>query len=151
MIAGNQKSKFPTIGNIEHQVPDGTPTGFPTLDRAFGGFSLGHLTILGGRTSKGKTALAVNTALNLALSGSPVLYLTLEIPSDEVFARALGCLGQLNIFEARRCGLSAGKRRLKSAQAQIENSPLRILFRPSMRPRGNCGSDAKEQKETSAV
>jgi len=124
------------IWNIEYGVDNGVPTGFASLDRNFGGFDAGHLSMLAARTSKGKTAFATNLALNAAKSGSSVAYFTGEMSTSEMWLRALGREAQVDIFRARRNGYREGEHnRIVAAQKLLEQIPLQVLYRPSIRPR----------------
>jgi len=70
----------------------GIPTGFDTLDGLTAGFQPGHLIILAGRPSMGKTALALNFAtqgIKAAKRAHSVFYASLEMPSDDLWARIL--------------------------------------------------------------
>jgi replicative DNA helicase len=64
----------------------GISTGYPDLDRYIGGWQDQRLYIIGAKTSIGKSALAINFATNVA-KYHPVLFLSLEMPEDEVFTR----------------------------------------------------------------
>lgn len=120
----------------QHGTQQTVPTGFDRLDRSFGGFDPGHLTILAGRTSKGKTALATNIAISAAKCGFTTAFFTLEMSREEMWLRALGCQAQVDIFRARHGGYRDGeKARLEKARQTLEALPLEILYRPSMRPR----------------
>jgi replicative DNA helicase len=122
--------------NLEHGVDNAIATGYPNLDRGFGGFDPGHLSILAARTSKGKTALATNFAINAAKAGIPTAYFTLEMMADEMWLRALGREAQIDMFSARRRGYRDGEReRAHAAEKLLDEAPLTILYRPSMRPR----------------
>jgi replicative DNA helicase len=77
---------------IEHGEECGVLTGFDSLDRSFGGFKEGHLTIVAARTSKGKTAFATNIAINAGRAGLATAYFTLEMTADEMWLRALSCV-----------------------------------------------------------
>ena len=121
---------------IEHCEEDGVPTGFDPLDRSFGGFNTGHLTMLAARTSKGKTAFATNIAINAARAGLATAFFTLEMTADEMWLRALGCVAQVDMFNARRRGYRDGEReRVAVVEKLLGSIPLEILYRPSMRPR----------------
>lgn len=67
----------------------GLPTGLADLDSMLGGLKPGHLVAVGARTSVGKTALALNLAVNVALGGTPVLVFSLEMTAEELAARVL--------------------------------------------------------------
>lgn len=56
----------------------GYTTGFPDLDARIGGLRPGVLTILGGRTSTGKSAFARSIADNVTAAGHGVHYFSLE-------------------------------------------------------------------------
>jgi replicative DNA helicase len=124
------------LWRLEHGVDDSIRTGFDALDRSFGGFNTGHLTMLAARTSKGKTAFATNIAMNAARAGLATAFFTLEMSADEMWLRALGCVAQVDMFNARRRGYRDGERaRVADAEKLLGSIPLEILYRPSMRPR----------------
>lgn len=76
------------------QVP-GVPTGLGVLDAALdGGFQPATLNILAALTSRGKTALALQIALNAARRGLGVLFFSLELTAGEVIDRLL-CMSEL--------------------------------------------------------
>ena len=62
-------------------------TGTP-LDRALGGGLMPGVTVLGGRASAGKSALACQCAANVAAAGGRVLYCTLDDSWGSVWGRA---------------------------------------------------------------
>jgi len=124
------------LWKIEHGQEDLVLTGFAPLDQSFGGFNVGHLTVLAARPSKGKTAFATNIAINAAKAGSAVAFFTLEMTAEEMWLRALGCESQVDLFSARRRGYKYGeKERIEAARVTLESLPLQMLYRPSMRPR----------------
>jgi replicative DNA helicase len=124
------------LWKLEHGVEESVPTGFAPLDQSFGGFNVGHLTILAARTSKGKTALATNFAINAAKAGCATAFFTLEMTAEEMWQRALGCEARVDMFSARRRGLREHeKERVEAARNTLASLPLEILYRPSMRPR----------------
>ena len=70
----------------------GIHTGFESLDALTAGFQPGHLIILAGRPSMGKTALALNLATRGLSAGDrahSVFFASLEMPSDDLWARIL--------------------------------------------------------------
>ena len=64
----------------------GLLTGLPSLDNKLGGMGKGHVILIGGETSNGKSALAANIAVNVAKSHG-VLFITLEMAKAEIGAR----------------------------------------------------------------
>lgn len=108
----------------------GWPTGWADLDRLFIGFRPGQYSILGGRPSTGKSALAVALALRLARSGRRVLYFSLEMSEDELHDRAVAYLARLPLDAVGRRRLSeAGEERITYAASQWPDLPLTFLHR----------------------
>lgn len=64
-------------------------TGIPSLDRILGGFAPAELIVLGGRPSMGKTATALEIALNAARAGHKVGIASLEMTPKALAVRAL--------------------------------------------------------------
>ena len=82
------------------ELPEGIATGFDDIDAFTGGLKPGELTILAGRPSMGKTALAGNFAENIAARGGTVAFFSLEMKDAAVLDRmtlrlAKTCLNQL--------------------------------------------------------
>lgn len=67
----------------------GLPTHFTDLDRKLNGFHPGNLIIIAGKTSMGKTALALQVADNAARTGGTALVLSMEMSSQEVMDRLM--------------------------------------------------------------
>lgn len=66
--------------------PAGLSTGYQSLDQKIGGLGKGHVILIGGETSNGKSALATNIAVNVAKDHA-VLFITLEMLQKELGAR----------------------------------------------------------------
>jgi len=138
------------IHKLEHGQDTGLRTGFATLDERFGGFNVGQLSILAARTSKGKTAIALNWALNVAKAGKSVGFFTLEQPVDEVYTRLLGIEAHVDTtFHAPRYGLVGEElKRLKDAREALVKAPITLRYRPRLTPRmlrTDCKRLAREQ------
>lgn len=70
------------------------PSGLAGLDKLLGGgYINGGLHIVGARPAVGKSALALQIALNAAKSGVKVVYASLEMSSEDCSARLVGNLG----------------------------------------------------------
>lgn len=65
-------------------------TGFRFSD-AKGGLRLGSVVVVGAWTSVGKTSLAMNIAYNVASSGVPSAYYSLEMGAVELWSRIIAC------------------------------------------------------------
>jgi replicative DNA helicase len=82
-LADDIKKEYEDWGNIK-----GLKTGLPSLDQKLGGLGAGHVILIGGETSNGKSALAANIAVNVSRE-NPVLFITLEMMSTEIGARIM--------------------------------------------------------------
>jgi replicative DNA helicase len=67
-------------------------TGYRDLDEATYGWHRGQVTYIGGRTSMGKSAFAISSALRTALAGKNVLMFSLEMPKKDVVKRIISDL-----------------------------------------------------------
>jgi replicative DNA helicase len=76
-------------------------TGIPELDAklGYGGLAATDLIVVAARTSFGKTALALQIALNAARSGVPVLIFSLEMSRERLFIRNLSSTSQVAHFQ----------------------------------------------------
>lgn len=102
-------------------------TGFTTLDGAAGGMGRGHLWILGGRPSMGKTALATNVVLNVAWAQESAAMFSLEMTREEISARCLASEGGIPMNaqrdpEAREAMVDAAAR-IKRLPFWIDDTP----------------------------
>ena len=81
-------------------------TGYKSLDACTGGLLPGSVYVLAGRTGEGKTALALNMALRVAAAGRRVQYFTLEMPAEQLVARAASNLSKIDAARVRDRNLS---------------------------------------------
>lgn len=63
--------------------------GVDELDATVGGIRAGEICIVAARTSVGKSAFAVMAAVNAAECGVPVLYMSFEMPVEQIYKRVL--------------------------------------------------------------
>lgn len=83
-----------TLSSITEEIRDANTgakvkLGFPKLDLMMGGLGPGTLHILAARPGMGKTALAVNMAVNVAANGNPVVIFSLEMTMEEIGKRIM--------------------------------------------------------------
>ena len=78
------------LSEIEDPSIDWISTGYTTLDDKIRGLAGGHVVLIGGETSNGKSALATNIAVNISRQ-MPVLYITLEMLHHELKKRIELC------------------------------------------------------------
>lgn len=72
-------------------IVTGVPTGLDTLDVLTGGWQAGDLVGIGGATSSGKTAFA----LQAAIAGGRCYYASLEMMASQLFERVVCNVGQI--------------------------------------------------------
>ena len=111
----------------------GTPTGIDSLDNLTAGFQKSDLIVLAARPSMGKTALALNMALHVAISRRmPVAIFSLEMSREALVQRMLCSeskvdhshvrIGRLNDEEYDRLARGAGH--LHTAPIWIDDTPV---------------------------
>lgn len=83
----------------------GLSTGYPDMDR-FCRLTPQDLFILGGRSGVGKTALALNMAVNAAQQGASVGVVSLEMPDWRIWRRIMAAMGSINATRLIDLGLT---------------------------------------------
>lgn len=110
-------------------------TGFPTLDRQLaGGLVAGGLITLAARPGTGKTTAALNIAENVAAAGGKVLYVSLEMTEQQLWAcRAanLSGLSRSAIYSGRIGSEAKDWGRLTDAFDLLSRRPFYIRDVPS--------------------
>ncbi len=79
----------------------GAPTGFEDLDKLLAGLHRGDLIILAARPAVGKTAFALNIAVNAAKAGSSVALFSLEMAAEQLIQRVLCSEARINSQDVR--------------------------------------------------
>lgn len=67
----------------------GISTGYKSLDKITKGLVAGEVIVIAAKTTVGKTALAVNISNRVAIAGTPVLFVTLEMTKPQLTSRFL--------------------------------------------------------------
>ena len=78
------------ISEVESTEGKWISTGYSTIDDKIRGLGQGHVILIGGETSNGKSALATNIAVNVSKKES-VLFITLEMVQHELKKRIELC------------------------------------------------------------
>ena len=127
---------------VERQSEDGkapcVPSGLAGLDKLLGGgYINGGLHIVGARPSVGKSALALQIALNAAKSGVKVVYASLEMSSEDCSARLVGNLGGGSAARFMFGGQLSEEeyRRFASGMSQLSKLPIVFNRRSGMNVR----------------
>lgn len=104
----------------------GAMTGFNYIDNR-GGLKRGNLDVIAGRTSNGKTALALAVALNCALAGTSVAFYSFEMTLDEITDRLAAMTSGVPAANIARGPLDDGHlSKLLEAAGTMHNLP--VLF-----------------------
>lgn len=107
----------------------GIQTGFPDLDRVISGLRPGEMVVLAARPSIGKTALALNMVMNVALSAEPVPVgvFSLEMSTDLLVLRMLCSLARINLGDVRDGALAASRWQEITEKGQVlRDAPIFI-------------------------
>lgn len=105
------------------------PSGLMSFDKLLGGgFINGGLHIIGARPAVGKSALALQIALNAARNGVKVLYLSLEMSAEDCSARFVGNIGGLSSARLMFGGRLTDNEYMRFAEGTTELSTLPIVF-----------------------
>ena len=121
------------IGNIE----TGLSTGFYEIDNTLNGLQKGHMIIVGGRPSMGKTSFAMNIAIHAAMQGKTVAVFSLETSIQNMLQRAVISLAKCSAYEvqeAEKNGYTEQRTRLINAGIKIAETNLYIfdnIYSPS--------------------
>ena len=110
----------------------GVPTGFPELDRILAGLHNGDLIILAARPSVGKTALALNIAVNAAKEGYPTAVFSLEMAAEQLVQRILCSEAAVDSQRLRTGYLNEGDwPKIMQAAGRLNDAPLWVDDTPS--------------------
>jgi len=90
----------------KNRIVTGLDTGFIELNRKTSGFGEGDLIIIAARPSMGKTAYALNLALNVIKQNKGVAIFSLEMPAEQLMLRMLSAAGRIPLQELRRGNLT---------------------------------------------
>lgn len=110
----------------------GVSSGLTSLDAFTSGFSGGNLVVLAARPAMGKTALGMNMAESVALSGIPIAVFSLEMQSHELGERLLSSSSGVGLKTIRESWkiedsmwplLTTGIKRLGEVPLFIDDSP----------------------------
>lgn len=113
----------------------GVGTGFSELDRETGGLPFREYSVIGGRTSNGKSTLAMAIALHAAWAGHKVLCIIHEMDAQQWVLRAACSLARLHFQHVSRARLNrATEQRLRRTLDELASSPITIIDESSASP-----------------
>lgn len=104
----------------------GVSTGYPELDALTGGLNAGEYFVLAGRPSMGKTAFAMEVAMNVARE-VPVLVFSLEMSAEMLTQRMIASRGSMNSLSLRRGMVTSGEwPKIMTVTGEMANLQLSI-------------------------
>src|SRR3989344_5371347 len=106
----------------------GVPTGFSGLDRKLAGFQDSNLIILAARPGIGKTTMALNIAMHVALHQKiPVGFFSLEMSKEELVDRLLVAQADIDAWKLKTGKLSdQDYTKLTQAMGELSEAPIYI-------------------------
>lgn len=112
----------------------GLPTGFEDLDRYTAGMHPGDLIIIAGRPAMGKTAFALNVAMNAcAIRKQPIVFFSLEMPKEQLANRLLCAEARVDAGKLRTGNLSRDDwPRLAGAAGTLSEMPIWLDDTPGL-------------------
>ena len=118
-----------------HEIPPGLATGYDALDNLTGCVRRSELVVLAAVTANGKTALALNAAVNMALAGARGGIFSMEMHSREMLERIFARHAGVYASRLRRGQLDEMERhKIQQAAAELRNLSLCISDINSLTP-----------------
>lgn len=107
----------------------GIKCGYKNLDKVLGGFMPQDFIIIAARPSMGKTAVALNLALNCALkTKAKTAFFNLEMGKTQIIERAIASYSEIPMENIKKGSLNDSQWALVgSASSKIASSPLMIF------------------------
>lgn len=107
----------------------GLPSGIPALDLVTRGFQAGEVTIVGARTSVGKTSLLVQSAVECCQEGVPVVLFSVEMSSEKLLRRIVSAVSGVPFPRVvdPKWASDRDMQRMLAAREEIKQWPLYIL------------------------
>lgn len=115
-------------------------TGYPTLDQQLGGLDEGDVTVIGARTSGGKTAWMTKVCMQMAehfrdaKKPLTILYLTTEMTEQQVVSRVMPMAAHVEAWKFRRKRFTEQEAARIQAACADKLSTLPILVKGNSQP-----------------
>jgi replicative DNA helicase len=149
--------RSPEPGDILRRIRQGGPKKFvpirfsPTLQELSGGLQPGHLWVIGGYSSTGKSAVAVNFIVDVLRNRSAATVITPEMTQEQYMIRLLSAIAMVpqRAIRDRLPGDLESMNELRKAESALERSNLRIyddVFRNA-----DVRARAVREKETTGL
>ena len=112
----------------------GVPSGYYDIDRLTAGFHENELIIIAARPAMGKTAFAVNLAVNMAMNAKKTVALfNMEMGAEQLISRMLSSVGQIEASKLRTGKLEHQDwKRVNEAISRLADTKIFIDDTPGM-------------------
>ncbi len=112
----------------------GVPSGFYDIDRLTSGFHANELIIIAARPAMGKTAFALNLAINIAINAKKTVALfNMEMGAEQLINRMLASVGQIEMNKLRTGRLEHQDwKRINEAISRLADTKMFIDDTPGM-------------------
>jgi len=107
----------------------GIPTGFYDLDKATAGLHAGEMIIIAARPGMGKTAFALNIAVNAAMqTKKAIAVFNLEMPAEQLVNRMRSAVGQVDSHKIQTGQMQHDDwKRINEANSQLSETNIQIV------------------------
>jgi len=147
VVKNRRGSEFKTIQDVLYKAQadleklsslkgeiTGVPTGYYDLDKLTSGFHENELIILAARPAMGKTAFALNMAVNMAMNAKKsVALFNMEMGAEQLISRMLASVGQIEANKLRTGKLEHQDwKRVNEAISRLADTKIFIDDTPGM-------------------
>ncbi len=121
------------LSSIKNEIT-GIPTGYYDIDKLTSGFHENELIIIAARPAMGKTAFALNMAVNMAVNaGKSVALFNMEMGAEQLITRMLASVGQIESSKLRTGRLEHQDwKRVNEAISRLADTKIFIDDTPGM-------------------
>ena len=114
------------LANTFFDENESLSTGLQNLDDITGGIGMGHLWLVSGYTSVGKTMFLVTLLHNIISQGKFGLFFSLEMTDRDIFGRLVAKDSGVNIRKARQDMKSPDAKKVRESIARVKDMPFKI-------------------------
>jgi len=129
-----------------------TPTGIAHLDKIISGFYPKQYITIAARPAQGKSALALQIALNMALQKQSIGYITLEMSKEEQVNRCLANIAKVGTRSVKNPRYLQGDELMRIQESATKMSALQMYFIDDAQMTiSDIAAKVKEMKKKSAI